>query len=406
MAGAARGNWDADWLGDADPDGDARAPARGAEPESAWSAWSRSIDHYTLYAALFLFASGVLLAFAASPALAERVGADGEPFRFAWRHFAIGPPAFAAMLFVSFFEPRYVRRTGAVLGVLGLVALVLLPALGADYDKNAQRWFSIAGTSVQPSELYKPGFVILCAWLLSGLEQEDRGVARVAASAALGVLIATALCLMAQPDYGQTALFIAVWAAMLFVAGASRTAIAAIVAAGLGALAIGYAVEPHVAARINAFVGGADGHDQVATAAAAIARGGWTGVGLGEGVLKASLPDAHSDFILAVAAEEYGFVGVAALIAAYGFIVLRALWRIALEDAFTRIAGAGLALMIGLQAATHIGVVAGVAPATGVTLPLVSYGGSSLIASGIALGYLLALTRRRSPERAAADDEG
>ncbi|MEL6316089.1 MAG: putative peptidoglycan glycosyltransferase FtsW [Pseudomonadota bacterium] len=370
--------------------------AEGEHVDSAWSAWTRTIDQWTLRACLALFAIGVVLSFATSPALALR-HPELDAFHFAWRHLQAGGPAFAALIACSFLGPRDVRRVGLVLALLCFVALALLPAYGAGHGKGAVRWFSVMGLSVQPSEFLKPGLIVVCAWMLSGLQSGDRRAALSGAGAAVGVLALALAPLALQPDFGQAALITAVWCVMFFVAGGSPAVLFGVggVAAALAGLA--YAAAPHFARRIDAFLDpAAEGGRQAQIAGDAIASGGWLGRGLAEGQEKATLPDAHSDFILAVAAEEYGFLLVAVILILLTAIPLRALYRLAqVDDPFTRIAGAGLALLIGLQAAVNAGVTAQLLPTTGMTLPFISYGGSSMLAMGISVGLLLALTRRR-----------
>lgn len=363
--------------------------------DSAWSAWSRSVDHATLGACLILFTLGVILAFAASPALAARL--DLEPFAFAWRQLMFGAPAFGALIALSFLSPNGARRAGLIIAAVGFLAMALLMVDGVEHQKAATRWLSIAGLSIQPSEFLKPGLVVVCGWMLSSLAETDRNVAFGGAALAAATMALAVALLVWQPDYGQSALLLAVWCAMFFVAGGSIWALGVVGGlVALGALAA-YESAPHFAARVDAFLGASGPAQlQLTQAEDAIVNGGWFGRGLGEGVAKARLPDAHADFILAVAAEEYGFLMVALVIALFLFIVLQAmtrLWRS--EDPFARVAGLGLSLLIGLQALVHIAVSAQLAPVTGMTLPFVSYGGSSLVATGLSVGLLLALTRRR-----------
>lgn len=372
-----------------------------AEPEaedSAWSAWCRSIDHGATFLCVLLFAVGVVLAFAASPALALRN--DLPAFHFAWRQLLLGAPAFLLLFVLSFLNATGVRRIGVLAFVVGLVCLILLPVFGESHGKEAVRWFSIGGFSVQPTEILKPGLVVVSALLLSPLRQGDRALALGGAIASLACLGASVALLSLQPDFGQCALLIAVWCALFFVAGGSWLVLALLgCLVGLGA-SVAYMAAPHFAARIDNFFDPlGSSQSQIQAAEAAIVNGGWFGRGLGQGVEKKLLPDAHSDFILAVAAEEYGFVMVAFVILTFTVIVLRAaarLWRT--QNDFARLAGLGLALLIGLQAAVHIAVSAQMAPITGMTLPFISYGGTSLLASAATMGLLLALTRRSPRE--------
>ncbi len=368
------------------------------ESDSAWSAWSRSVDHSSIGVCLILFGVGVILSFAASTVLAKNNGL--EPFYYAWRHMAYGLPAFLALFALSFLEPRGVRRVGAIIAILSLAALALLPFYGVDFNKGAVRWFSLWGVSVQPSEFLKPGLIVLCAWMLSAMEHREQTVARIGALASFLTAVLAIILLILQPDYGQAALIAVIWGAMFFISGAPLPLLLSLFASAFGVGVAGYAVEPHVAARIEAFLDpSAEVGQQMQIAMEAIVKGGWTGLGPGAGIEKIQLPDAHTDFVIAVAAEEYGFGAAAAIIALFGVITLRALWRVRrASDPFVRLAGIGLALLIGLQAFVNLAVAVQLLPAKGMTLPFISYGGSSMVATGMAMGLLLALTRRRPGE--------
>jgi cell division protein FtsW len=281
------------------------------------------------------------------------------------------------------------------------VALALLPMLGTDFGKGAVRWYSLGFASFQPSEFLKPGFVVLCAWLLAAAQDRNGPPGRLW-SFGLAVLIVAMLAF--QPDFGQAALVLFSWGVMYFVAGAPMTLLAGLAGAVIFTGTIAYESSEHFARRIDGFLSpDVDPRTQLGYATNAIREGGFFGVGVGEGEVKWSLPDAHTDFIIAVAAEEYGFVLVLAIIILYGLIVLGSLARLTRErDLFIRLAGTGLACSFGVQAMINMGVAVRLLPAKGMTLPFVSYGGSSLIAGGIAVGMLLALTRTR-PQGAMGD---
>lgn len=377
-------------------------PQRPEDTEvSLWSRWARSVDHLSIAACVVLFCIGVILAFAASPALAENNRT--EPFHYAWRHMLFGAPAFALLFSVSFFSPAAVRRLASLLTIAGLVALAMLPAYGTDFGKGGQRWFSLAGFgSVQPSELLKPALIVTCAWLLSAAaERRQAGLRLVGAGASFGLVALAAALLVIQPDYGQTALILTVWSAMYFLSGASLVTLTILGACAAAGGAVAYQIEPHLADRIEAFLDPASGVAlQLQVAQDAMINGGWFGAGLGQGVQKDLLPDAHADFIFAVAVEEYGFALGAIVMGLFGFLTLNALWRLRrVEAAFPRLAGAGLALLFGLQAFVNMAVTVQLLPAKGMTLPFISYGGSSLLATGLTMGMLLALTRRRPAEQ-------
>lgn len=365
--------------------------------DSVWSAWSRTVDHFTIGACFVLFAIGVVLAFAASPALVARQAVDLPVFHYAWRHLVMGLPAFFMLFAFSFLGARGVKRIGAILTIACIAALLLLPTLGVDMGKASTRWIELGGVTIQPTEFLKPGLVVVCAAFLSALATHDPAVRRGGVLLALGAVSVAAALLISQPDYSQTGLVLAVWAVMYFVAGGSLWTLCVVGGATLVIASAAYMFEPHFSSRIDAFMFDESlGNTQIDYARQAVANGGWIGVGVGEGVAKAKLPDAHADFILAVAAEEYGFALVLAIIAMFVLLPLRAIIRVAdNEDAFVRVAVTGLAMLIGLQAFVNIAVTAQIVPVTGVTLPFISYGGSSMVATGAAMGMLLALTRRR-----------
>jgi len=354
--------------------------------------WWRTIDRWTMSCILILFGIGLLLGLAASPPLAERNGLP--PFYYVTRQAAFGGMAIAAMIVTSMMSPRLVRRL-AVLGFLAaFVALALLPFLGTDFGKGAVRWYSLGFASVQPSEFLKPVFIVVVAWLMAA-SYEIGGPPGKTYSFVLTVAICLMLAL--QPDFGQAALVIFAWGVMYFVAGAPMFLIFGVTGLVIGAGVFAYNSSEHFARRIDGFLSPeVDPRTQLGYAANAIREGGFFGVGVGEGQVKWSLPDAHTDFVIAVAAEEYGLVCVLAIIVLYMVIVTRSLARLMGErDPFIRIAGTGLACAFGVQAMINMGVAVRLLPAKGMTLPFVSYGGSSLIAGGVMVGMLLAFTRSR-----------
>ncbi len=354
--------------------------------------WWRTIDRWTMSCVLILFAIGLLLGLASSPPLAQRNGFD--PFHYVERQALFGVLALIAMMLTSMMSPTLVRRL-AVLGFLAsFVALAFLPVFGTDFGKGAVRWYSLGFASLQPSEFLKPGFIVVAAWLLAAA-QEINGPP--------GRLWSFALCmsivgmLVVQPDFGQACLILFGWGVMYFVAGAPMFLLLGMAGAVVLGGMVAYSSSDHFARRIDGFLNQeVDPTTQLGYATNAIREGGLFGVGVGEGQVKWSLPDAHTDFIIAVAAEEYGLILVLIIIALYSIIVVRSLLRLMRErDMFTRLAGTGLACMFGVQAMINMCVAVRLLPAKGMTLPFVSYGGSSLIAGGIALGMLLAFTRSR-----------
>jgi cell division protein FtsW len=341
---------------------------------------------------LLLFAVGLLLGLAASPPLAAKNGF--EPFHYVQRQAVFGGAALIAMLLTSMMSPVLVRRL-AVIGFVGaFVALVFLPVFGTDFGKGATRWYSLGFAAIQPSEFLKPGFIVAAAWMMAAA-QEINGPPGKTWSFALCMAIVMMLAM--QPDFGQACLVLFSWGVMYFVAGAPMIVLVGMAGLVVFAGTIAYSYSEHFARRIDGFLSAdVDPTTQIGYATDAIREGGLFGVGLGEGQVKWSLPDAHTDFIIAVAAEEYGLVLVMAIIALYTCFVLRSLMRLVKErDPFIRLAGTGLACTIGVQAMVNMGVAVRLLPAKGMTLPFVSYGGSSVIASGIAVGMLLAFTRKR-----------
>ena len=354
--------------------------------------WWRTIDKWSVSCILLLFAIGILLGLAASPPLAQRNGLD--PFYYVERQLMFGFLAFIVMFATTMMSPQMVRRLGVLGFLAAFAAIVALPFFGTDFGKGAVRWFSLGFASVQPSEFLKPGFVVVAAWMLAA-EQEINGPPGRIWSFSL--CIAIVLMLAMQPDFGQACLVLFGWGVMWFVAGAPMLLLVGI--AGMVVLAGTFAYEnsEHFARRIDGFLNPeVDPTTQLGYATNAIREGGFFGVGVGEGQVKWSLPDAHTDFIIAVAAEEYGLVLVMLIIALYATVVVRSFLRLINErDPFIRLAGTGLAAMFGVQALINMGVAVRLLPAKGMTLPFVSYGGSSLIATGIAAGMLIAFTRTR-----------
>ncbi|MEX0307312.1 MAG: putative lipid II flippase FtsW [Ruegeria sp.] len=354
--------------------------------------WWRTIDRWTMSCVLILFVIGLLLGLASSPPLAGRNGFD--PFHYVERQAVFGGLALVAMLLTSMMSPTLVRRL-AILGFLAsFVALAFLPIFGTDFGKGAVRWYSLGFASLQPSEFLKPGFVVVAAWLLAASQEINGPPGRLWSFALCMSIVAM---LVMQPDFGQACLILFGWGVMYFVAGAPMLLLVCMAGAVVLGGMLAYSNSEHFARRIDGFLNQElDPTTQLGYATNAIREGGLFGVGVGEGQVKWSLPDAHTDFIIAVAAEEYGLILVLIIIALYSLIVVRSLLRLMRErDMFIRLAGTGLACMFGVQAMINMGVAVRLLPAKGMTLPFVSYGGSSLIAGGIAVGMLLAFTRTR-----------
>ncbi|MCA2011311.1 FtsW/RodA/SpoVE family cell cycle protein [Pararhodobacter sp. CCB-MM2] len=365
-------------------------PAQQGEP--VLSRWWRTVDRWTISSVLLLVAIGLLLALASSPPLATRNHLP--PFHYFERHLIFVAMSVGIMLFVSMRSPETVRRW-AVLGfIIGFATLLALPVIGTDFGKGATRWLSLGFTSIQPSEFVKPCLAVTAGWLLAAGQDLNGPPGRLMS---LGVTVATVGLLVIQPDFGQSALVLFGWGAMYFVSGASIVIITGLAATVVGGGFIAYNVSEHFARRIDAFLSAElDARSQLGYATSAIQEGGLWGMGVGEGQVKWQLPDAHTDFVIAVAAEEYGFLLVALIIALYAVICLRALMRLTRErDPFVRLAGTGLVAMLSAQAMINMGVAVRLLPAKGMTLPFISQGGSSLLAMGLMTGMLLALTRSR-----------
>ncbi|MCP8893819.1 putative lipid II flippase FtsW [Shinella daejeonensis] len=357
--------------------------------------WFWTIDRFFLAAFILLLGLGFMLSFAASPAVAERLGLDS--FHFVKRHAAFLLPAIAVMLGASFLTPRQVRRAAMILLVLSLAAMLLALFFGVEV-KGSRRWISIGSLSIQPSEFMKPAFVVICAWLFAEHARQPEIPGNFFAILLFGIV---AVLLVAQPDLGQTILTAAVWGGMFFMAGMPWLWIILLGGLGAGGLLAAYTMLPHVAGRIDRFLTGEGDTFQVDTAREAIIRGDWFGQGPGEGIVKRIIPDSHTDFIFSVAAEEFGIVFCMVVVAIFAFVVMRGLNHAFRErNDFTRFAVAGLVLQLGIQSMINIGVNLELLPAKGMTLPLISYGGSSMIAICVTAGFILALTRRRPEKRA------
>jgi len=356
--------------------------------------WWWTIDRWFLSAFLALMVLGIVLSFAASPAVAERIGL--EPYHFVTRQIFFMVPAVVIMFAVSFFDPRNIRRLAIVMLVGSLLLMIAALYIGVEV-KGSRRWIYLAGVSVQPSEYMKPAFVVICAWLFAENRRQPDIPGNLFAMILLGLVLAL---LVAQPDLGQTLLVLGTWGVMFFMAGLPWLWIAALGGLAVGGATLAYGAFPHVAGRIDRFLTGEGDTYQVDMGREAMVRGGWFGQGPGEGTIKRILPDSHTDFVFAVAAEEFGLILCVAIAALFAFVVLRGL-AIAMRehDDFSRYAIGGLVTMFGFQSIINMGVNVQILPAKGMTLPFISYGGSSLVAMAIAMGMVLALTRKRPEKR-------
>jgi cell division protein FtsW len=359
--------------------------------KSIVSDWWFSIDRLMLVVILLLMLAGLILSLAASPAEAHRLGV--EPLYFFRKHAIFLGPAAVAMIAVSMMTPRQLRRL--CLASYGLGLLLMAAALVQGVEKNgAVRWLMIAGLQIQPSEFVKPSFVVLTAWLFSeGARRPDVPALQLS----LAMLLAFVALLVVQPDFGQTALIAMIWMCMFFLLGASLRWLAAGAGAALTGLAAAYSTLSHVASRIDRFFNpGAGDTRQTDAALQAFREGGWFGRGPGEGMVKMNLPDSHTDYLFAVVGEEFGVIVCLLIVACYAFIIWRGMGVAFGEpDGFIRLAITGLMMLIGFQTLINMAVNVDLLPAKGMTLPLLSYGGSSLVAMGMGMGMVLGLTRRR-----------
>jgi len=353
--------------------------------------WWWTVDRLMLASLGVLILAGIILLLAASPPVAVKLGLD--PFHFVNRQGLYLVPALAILLGTSYLSPRQVRRIALLVFIVSVMMLAATLHFGAEV-KGARRWIVLLGVNIQPSEFVKPAFVILIAWLFA---ESSRKPEMPANSVAMGLLLLVITLLVLQPDFGQTMLIALVWGALFFMAGMRLIWVAGLFGAAAIGLTGAYLTVPHVAKRFNRFFDKTSGDTfQIDNAVESFLRGGWLGRGPGEGTVKRILPDSHADFVFAVAAEEFGIVLCLALVALFSFIVIRALSRaLRNDDPFMRFAASGLAILFGTQSAINMAVNLHLIPAKGMTLPFISYGGSSLLSLAYGMGMLLALTRER-----------
>ena len=359
---------------------------------SIFSSWWWTVDRITLIAILAIIGVGAVLVSTASPAVAERVGLP--PLHFIKLQMFYLALSMVIIFVLSLFTTRQVQRL-AILGYLGGLGMLVVVLLYGSEIKGATRWISIFGQSLQPSEFIKPLFAVFTAWLLSkNLRVSDWKEYRVV----IGFFLLTITLLLLQPDLGMTIVITAVWAGQLFVAGIPVMWVSAIALGGVLLIVSAYFFFPHVTYRIDSFIASlsGDGNYQVKKSLSAFESGGLFGRGPGEGVVKQHLPDSHTDFIFAVAGEELGAFACVLIVLLYGVVIVRGLLKMLNEeDRFIVLAVSGLLMQFGIQASINMGVALNLFPTKGMTLPFISYGGSSMLAIAVAMGMMLALTRRR-----------
>lgn len=352
--------------------------------------WWWTVDRATFFAIALLIAIGAVLVTAASPPVAVRIGKD--PFYFIMRQEFFLSLAAAALFFTSLLSSLQVRRLAIIIFAAAILLLCLVPFLGVEI-KGAHRWLNLLGISVQPSEFLKPCFAVVMAWVFA---ERHKTVGFPSFPIAIGLYALVAFLLIIQPDFGMTLTVSFMWAVQFFLAGLSFPFILVMVALGIAGAWAAYLFLPHVTKRIDMFLDPASSDSyQIVKSLEAFRNGGFFGRGPGEGEVKLTIPDSHTDFIFAVAGEEFGAIVCLGILALFGFIVIRGLLKAWAEtDLFRMLAVTGLLVQFGIQAVVNMGVAVNMLPAKGMTLPFLSYGGSSMLAMGIGMGMLLALTRR------------
>lgn len=354
--------------------------------------WWWTVDKWTLFGLFCLMLIGGVLTLAASPAVAMRIHLP--PFHFVYRQMFFLLPTIATMIGVSLLNVRQVRRLAAIVFLISFSLMALTLFIGPEV-KGAHRWLQIGPLAIQPSEFVKPSFIVLAAWMFAEAQRTPGFPGSIIALALYAMVVGV---LALQPDFGQLMLVTMVFGAIFFMAGLSWRWIGSLASVALIGAICAYTLMPHVTSRVDRFLNPDSGDTyQIDRALDAFHTGGFFGRGPGEGEVKRILPDAHTDFIFAVAAEEYGIIAGLLIIGVFSFIVLRTLRRsMGEQDLFVQFASCGLTALFGLQALINMAVNVNLIPAKGMTLPFISYGGSSMIALALTMGMLLALTRRRA----------
>ncbi len=357
---------------------------------SLLSNWWWTVDRWLLMSIALLAAIGIVLVFGASPAVAERIGLSS--FHFVERQFIFLGVSIAAMFAISLLSPVMVRRAGVIAFVICVFLLIATLIMGAE-AKGAKRWIQLGSFTLQASEFLKPAFIIFTAWMFAESQRNPKFPGWKISILSFGLVV---FLLISQPDFGQTILVAAVWGIQLFLAGLAWFWVGALVALGFMGLLVAYFTLPHVEKRIdNFFFPSAKGNYQVDLSVNAFKNGGILGQGPGEGTVKKYLPDAHSDYIFAVAGEEFGADICFLIIMIFAVIVIRGFVNLLKEqDMFVVLAVSGLLIQFGIQAFINIAVNLSILPSKGMTLPFISYGGSSMLALAIGMGMILSLTRR------------
>lgn len=359
--------------------------------QSAVGRWWWTVDRPTWFALLLLICLGAVMVTAASPPVAERIGLD--PFYFVTRQHVFLALSVIVMFSVSLLGSNDVRRVAVCVFVCSLVLMILLPFIGYE-NKGATRWMRVAGMSLQPSEFLKPAFAVVMAWIFSERYRSKQFPAFRIALALYAMVVAL---LIIQPDFGMTVAISVMFGLQFFLAGVPFIFVMVMLGAGVCGVVMAYLFLPHVTQRIDRFLDPSSGDNyQVEKSLEAFKNGGWLGRGPGEGEVKQLIPDSHTDFVFSVAGEEYGLIVCLLIVGLFAFVVLRGYVRLMQEqDVFIVIGVSGLLAQFGIQSIINMGVAVNLLPAKGMTLPFLSYGGSSLLAMALGMGMLLALTRRR-----------
>ena len=356
--------------------------------------WWWTIDHWTVAAVALLIGFGIMMTMAASPPVADRLNLDS--FHFVRRQLIYLPIAIIILISISLMSPRGILRFAIGLFVLSLILLIATFFVGLEI-KGAKRWINILELSLQPSEFIKPAFAVVTAWLFAMRSDTGAEIGRSAAIVLYGLVVSL---LLLQPDFGMTVVVSAVWFTQFFLAGLPLIWVAGFVALGITGAVGAYFLLPHVASRVDRFIDPSSGDSyQVMRSLEAFMNGGVFGRGPGEGSVKTVLPDAHTDFIFAVAAEEFGMIICLIVVGLFAFIVLRGFSRVIKEtNFFILLAVTGLLVQFGLQSLINMASTLHLMPTKGMTLPFISYGGSSLVSIAVCIGMALSLTRRRVGE--------
>lgn len=357
--------------------------------------WWWTVDRWSLGVLISIMLIGVLLSFAASPPVADRLGLGG--FFFVKRHMIMLFPALAIMIASSLLMPRNIRRLAVLVYTAGLILMVATILTGVEV-KGARRWINLGGFSLQASEFLKPALAIISAWMMS---EKMRTPNFPGLSLSFFFLSLYVFLLILQPDFGMTIVTVATWSCQLFIAGIPFFWMTFVVGVGVVGALGAYFVLPHVARRVDQFLDPTSGdpkHDlyQITQSLEAFKHGGILGRGPGEGIIKKHIPDAHADFVFAVAGEEFGIIVCLMIVALFGFVVIRSYLRVVNEQSlFVMLATSGIAFQFGMQSLVNMASTLHIIPTKGMTMPFISYGGSSMLALGFGMGIILALTRKR-----------